>query len=259
MRIVILLALAGSFLQTNSGLDKYRVMHVESLHYPPIAKAAGVQGEVIVSADVDSDGKVTHVETYGTRELLKEAAAANIAKWTFEPRASGTFRFDLSYEFVLRETGSAAAEEEVSFDLSLPHRVHVVASPLPADDSTAPSVRVIRHDPIHYPPLARQVRIGGVVKLFVVIDESGKIVEADVDSGHPLLRAAALDNLRTWKFEAPPSGSTAFDVTYEFTLRDEKGSSSQEEVGFDLPRRVRVSVGPPPVNPNMALDRKQKQ
>ncbi len=258
MRIVILLALAGSFLQTNSGLDKYHVTHVESLHYPPIARAAGVQGEVIVSADVDSDGKVTHVETYGTRELLKEAAAANIAKWTFEPRASGTFRFDLSYEFVLRETGSAAAEEEVSFDLSLPHRVHVVANPLPAGSAPA-VVRVIRHDPIHYPALARQVRIGGVVRLFVVIDETGKLVEADVESGHPLLRAAALDNLRTWKFEAPPSGSTAFDVTYEFTLRDDKGSSSQEEVSFDLPRRVRVSVGLPPVNPNMALDRKQKQ
>lgn len=256
---ILMLALAGLLLQTNSGLDKYHATHVESLHYPPIARAAGVKGEVVVSADVDSDGKVTHVETYGTRELLKEAAAANIAKWTFEPRVSGPFRFDVYYEFVLREKGNTAAEEDVSFDLSLPRVVHVVANPLPVTGSTPPAVRVIRHDPIHYPLLARQVRIGGIVKLFVVIDESGKVVETDVESGHPLLRAAAFDNLRTWRFEAPPSGPTAFEVTYEFTLREEKDSSSQEEVRLDLPRRVQVSVGPPPVYPSIASDRRKNQ
>jgi len=252
-----MLALVGLPLQTNSSLDKYRVMHVESLHYPPIARAAGIQGEVMVSADVDSDGKVTHVEASGNRELLKEAAVANIAKWTFEPRASGQFHFDLFYEFFLREKGSMLADEDVSFDFSLAHVVHIVANPLPASGSATSAVRVLQHDPIHYPPLARQVRIGGVVRLFVVLDETGRVVETDVDSGHPLLRAAALDNLRTWKFGAPQSGPTAFDVTYEFTLLDQKDSSSQEEVNFDLPRRVRVSAGLPPVYPSIDLDRKK--
>jgi TonB family protein len=257
MRVFILLAFATLLLQVNSGSEKYRVSHLESPHYPPIARAAGVQGEVLVSAEVGSGGKVTHVEASGSRGLLKEAAVANIASWTFEPGFSGSFHFDVFYEFVLREKGDTSVDEDVSFNFNLPRTVRVVANPLPASGSIPSAVRVQYHDPMHYPALARQVRIGGVVKLFLVIDEAGKVAEMDLESGHPLLRTAALENLRTWKFEVPSSGPTAFEVTYEFTLRDKKESSSHEEVTFDLPRRVRISADAAPIYPNIALQDKK--
>lgn len=169
------LGLALSMLQSGPGTQKYSVTHVESPHYPVLARAAGLQGEVMLTADVNSDGKVVHVEATGTRAILKEAATQNIGKWAFEPRAFGTFQFTVFYEFVLREKASASPDETVSFDFDLPHTVRVVASPPPVDADAAYRVHVIHYAPMHYPPLARQTRIQGVVKLFVVSISSAKL------------------------------------------------------------------------------------
>lgn len=53
----------------------------------------------------------------------------------------------------------------------------------------------------HYPPLARQTRVQGVVTIDAVIDTEGKVVEMRVVSGHPLLISAALEALKQWKYE----------------------------------------------------------
>lgn len=51
-----------------------------------------------------------------------------------------------------------------------------------------------------YPPIARSARVQGAVQVEVVIDEQGNVISARVLSGHPLLRQAALDAARQWKF-----------------------------------------------------------
>jgi len=244
------LGLALSMLQSVPGLQKYSVTRVESLHYPALARAAGLQGEVMLTADVDSDGKVVHIEATSTRAILKEAAAENIGKWTFEPRASGIFQFTVFYEFVLREKASVSPDENVSFDFDLPHTVRVVASPPPVDADAASRVHVIRHAPMHYPALARQTRIQGVVKLFVVIDQFGKVVELDVESGHPLLKDAATQNLRSWQFEPPALGPTAFEVTYEFVSEGKAEYPPKEDTRYDLPKHIWIAVSPPEAFPD---------
>ena len=40
--------------------EKCRVTHVESPHYPPSARAGGVQGKVMVSAQVENLGLARH-------------------------------------------------------------------------------------------------------------------------------------------------------------------------------------------------------
>ena len=49
-----------------------------------------------------------------------------------------------------------------------------------------------------YPPLARQARIQGTVRLTGIISREGQIVNLRVESGHPLLVGAALDAVRQW-------------------------------------------------------------
>ncbi len=49
-----------------------------------------------------------------------------------------------------------------------------------------------------YPPLAKQARISGTVKLVGVINREGRIISLQVISGHPLLVAAAVDAVRQW-------------------------------------------------------------
>jgi protein TonB len=51
-----------------------------------------------------------------------------------------------------------------------------------------------------YPPAARAVRAAGAVSVQVLIDESGSVVSATAVSGHPLLRAAAVQAARSARF-----------------------------------------------------------
>lgn len=51
-----------------------------------------------------------------------------------------------------------------------------------------------------YPPAARAVRASGSVAVQVLVDESGSVVSARALSGHPLLRASAVQAARSAKF-----------------------------------------------------------
>ncbi len=52
-----------------------------------------------------------------------------------------------------------------------------------------------------YPPLARQARIEGVVKLQAVISKDGSIENLRVVSGHNMLAQAALEAVRQWRYK----------------------------------------------------------
>ncbi len=51
-----------------------------------------------------------------------------------------------------------------------------------------------------YPPLARQARIQGTVKLTAIIAKDGTIQKLEVLSGHPLLIPSALSAVKQWRY-----------------------------------------------------------
>ncbi|HNQ16081.1 MAG TPA: TonB family protein, partial [Pyrinomonadaceae bacterium] len=51
-----------------------------------------------------------------------------------------------------------------------------------------------------YPAAARAVRASGAVNVQVTIDENGSVISASAVSGHPLLRAAAVQAARSSRF-----------------------------------------------------------
>ncbi len=71
-----------------------------------------------------------------------------------------------------------------------------------------------------YPPLARQARISGVVRLQAIIDKDGSVQELQVISGHPLLVQSALDAVRQWRYQPtllnnePVQVVTTIDVNF---------------------------------------------
>jgi TonB family protein len=75
-----------------------------------------------------------------------------------------------------------------------------------------------------YPPLAKQARIQGVVKLQTLIDAEGRVKSLQAISGHPLLVPAALEAVRQWTYQAtllngnPVEVVTQVDVN--FTLAE---------------------------------------
>jgi len=71
-----------------------------------------------------------------------------------------------------------------------------------------------------YPPLAKQARIQGVVKLNAIIGKDGAIQDLKAVSGHPLLVPAALEAVRQWLYKPtllngePVEVVTVIDVNF---------------------------------------------
>ena len=64
-----------------------------------------------------------------------------------------------------------------------------------------------------YPAAARAVRASGAVSVQVTIDESGNVVSASAVSGHPLLRAAAVQAARSARFSPTQLSGQPVKVT----------------------------------------------
>jgi protein TonB len=67
-----------------------------------------------------------------------------------------------------------------------------------------------------YPIAARQASIDGDVVIHAVIDKSGNVSQADVVSGPAMLRQAALNAVRRWKYA--PSVLDGQPVSIETTV-----------------------------------------
>jgi len=52
-----------------------------------------------------------------------------------------------------------------------------------------------------YPPLARQARVSGTVRLLGVVAKDGTVQRLELMSGHPLLSQAALEAVRQWVYK----------------------------------------------------------
>ncbi|MDQ3063848.1 MAG: TonB family protein [Acidobacteriota bacterium] len=64
-----------------------------------------------------------------------------------------------------------------------------------------------------YPTTARNMRMTGIVKVDLVIDETGKVAEVQNTSGPPMLQRAATDAVKKWKFKPFTRGGLATKAT----------------------------------------------
>jgi len=74
-----------------------------------------------------------------------------------------------------------------------------------------------------YPAIAKAARAQGAVQVQVTISEEGHVIDAQVVSGHPLLREAALAAARQWVFKPTELSGVPVKVqgvlTFNFTLQ----------------------------------------
>ncbi|HST53368.1 MAG TPA: cytochrome c oxidase assembly factor Coa1 family protein [Pyrinomonadaceae bacterium] len=82
--------------------------------------------------------------------------------------------------------------------------------------------KAISKPPPAYPAIAKAAKASGAVTVQVVIDEEGKVISASAVSGHPLLRAAAVEAARQARFAPYKLNGQPFKVTgiltYNFVL-----------------------------------------
>ena len=67
-----------------------------------------------------------------------------------------------------------------------------------------------------YPPLAKQMRVTGRVKIETTIAPDGRVSSTKVVGGSPLLVNAALDAVKKWRFE-PSAKESVETIEFEFT------------------------------------------
>jgi Domain of unknown function (DUF6438)/Gram-negative bacterial TonB protein C-terminal/Ankyrin repeats (3 copies)/Ankyrin repeats (many copies) len=84
-----------------------------------------------------------------------------------------------------------------------------------------PKPRLISAQLPKYPVLARLTHTQGEVKVDFVLNTIGEPVSATAVSGHPLLKVAAEDNVKSWRFELPKdlySTEWGYSTTFSFKI-----------------------------------------
>ena len=79
--------------------------------------------------------------------------------------------------------------------------------------------RLLRQVKPAYPPLARQARISGEVRLEAVIGFDGTVQQLRAVSGHPLLTGAALEAVRQWQYQATMLNGKPVEVSTVISVR----------------------------------------
>jgi len=91
----------------------------------------------------------------------------------------------------------------------------------PAQTQPEPVLKVLAQPA--YPPLARQARIQGQVRLEFVVNQNGEPVSVTVISGHPMLAPSAEASVWAWRFSMPKSNSledTHLATTFDYVMSD---------------------------------------
>ncbi len=78
--------------------------------------------------------------------------------------------------------------------------------------------RMLKQIRPQYPPLARQARIQGTVKLTAIIAKDGTVQELKVVSGHPLLIPSALQAVKQWRYRPTLLNGTAVEVVTQIDV-----------------------------------------
>jgi TonB family protein len=103
-----------------------------------------------------------------------------------------------------------------------------------------------------YPPLARQAQLQGEVRVRIEVGTDGNVTIAEAPDGNPILRAASVSNVRTWKFGAGPGGDISklkTTVDFDYRLEGDPGwARCATSVTFHSFDRVEIISHPPVPN-----------
>jgi TonB family protein len=93
-----------------------------------------------------------------------------------------------------------------------------LSAPAPANAVVVPSRLVQRVNP-SYPVAARQYRVEGAVTLSATIGPDGKVHDAKVISGPPMLRDAAVGAVKQWKYAPSTVNGRAVESSVQIVLQ----------------------------------------
>ncbi|MFY9727278.1 MAG: M56 family metallopeptidase [Bryobacteraceae bacterium] len=155
--------------------------------YPPLAKQAGIQGAVVLSAMIGKDGRVQNLKVVSGHPLLVQAALDAVKNWVYQPTL-------LNGEPVELKTSI-----QINFALSSSEKA-ATANRLEVSGNAQAAKLVTQVSP-EYPAAAKQAGIQGTVVLEAIVGKDGAVQDIKALSGPPLLAQAALDAVKNWVYQ----------------------------------------------------------
>jgi TonB family protein len=142
--------------------------------YPPAAKAAGIQGEVMLRVNVEKDGSVSDVETLNGDSQLAQAAMEAVRQWRYAPMEKAGVT-DVTLNFTLTKGDNA-------------------------DNAITPPIPIYKPDAT-YTKEARAAKLQGTVQLDVMIAADGTVSDVKVTKGFDKgMDENAAQTVKKWKF-----------------------------------------------------------
>lgn len=179
--------------------------------YPEEARAAGIQGTVIVEAKVGTDGSVLDAKVLRSVESSLDLAALDaVRQWKFMPTLLNGAPVEVimtaSVRFALGESKAGETPLRVGGDIKEPKKIKDVRP--------------------FYPEDARNEKIQGTVILECIIATDGTVRQAKIlRSAHPSLDVAASEAVMQWEYTPTLLNGAPVEllmtVTVSFTLNQD--------------------------------------
>ncbi len=188
----------------------------------PILQPVPISTEKTNVAKADTTEKPIVIDT--PKQEIKNAAESATAALENSDKTT-TLSRTRRVENSEKETAANQKENKTEVPTVVPQTV-ALNNDLPKNDSPLAVGSLIGYatekaNPV-YPPTARNMRMTGIVKVELEIDETGKVARVQNTSGPPMLQRAATDAVKKWKFKPFTRGgqttkATGF-VNFNFSL-----------------------------------------
>jgi TonB family protein len=159
--------------------------------YPPLARAAHIQGTVVLGILINKEGEIRDTKLVSGHPMLASAAIEAVKQWRYRPGTSADKAVDA--ETIVRVNFRLADGPVIRGGPStVPQLVRVSAG-------VTQGLLEAKVDPV-YPEDAQEKHIEGTVMLNVDIDQEGNVGRVELVSGLPMLAPAAMDAVLQWKY-----------------------------------------------------------
>ena len=187
-------------------VENAKLIHMVQPAYPQEAKEALISGTVVLHAVIAQDGSVQQLEYVSGPEELKQAALDAVGQWKYQPTMLNgepvAVNTTINVVFTLDKSSADQPPSAAQADQQAPATKAALA-PHPMRIRVGGSVQqtsLIRQVPPHYPPVAKTAHVSGTVILHIIVSTDGSVEQVDFVSGPLLLRQAAVDAVKQWKY-----------------------------------------------------------